>query len=142
MRSATIASRLSAIKYFHRISRGVKLDTTLPVAASALSGAARSHADVGNQATVRRPISWGNVARWRGSDSFVAWWGSGSVAYSAFIVLFLDPRVGNVCGNKVANSRVALFRNKRTRRACLTHHRADELGFQPLNRPSSRLTYL
>ena len=59
MPSATIESHLSAIKYFHRISRGFELDTTHRVIASALKGAVRSHADVGNQATVRRLISWG-----------------------------------------------------------------------------------
>ena len=56
--SATIESLLSAIKFFHRISSGFELDTAHPVIASALKGAARSHAEVGNQATVRRPVSW------------------------------------------------------------------------------------
>eukprot|EP00904_Undaria_pinnatifida_P010786 jgi/Undpi1/6838/HiC_scaffold_21.g09314.m1 len=36
LRSATIESHLSAIKFFHRISRGFELDTTHPVIASAL----------------------------------------------------------------------------------------------------------
>ena len=58
LRSATIESHLSAIKFFHRISRGFELDTTYPVIASALKGAARSHAEVDDQATVRRPVSW------------------------------------------------------------------------------------
>ena len=58
LRSATIESHLSAIKFFHRISRGFELDTTHPVLGNALKGAARSHADAGNQATVRRPVSW------------------------------------------------------------------------------------
>ena len=57
LRSATIESRLSAIKFFHRIPRGFELDTTHPVIASAVKGAVRSHAEVGNQATVRRPVS-------------------------------------------------------------------------------------
>ena len=48
LRSATIESHLSAIKFFHRISRGFELDTTHPVIASALKGAARSHAQVGS----------------------------------------------------------------------------------------------
>ena len=56
--SATIESNLSAIKFFHRISRGFELDTTHPVILSALKGAARSHAEVGNQGTVRRSVSW------------------------------------------------------------------------------------
>ena len=58
LRSATIESHLSAIKFFHRISRGFELDTTHPVLACALKGAVWSHADVGNQATVCRPVSW------------------------------------------------------------------------------------
>ena len=41
LRSATIESHLSAIKFFHRISGGFELDTTHPVIASALKGAAR-----------------------------------------------------------------------------------------------------
>ena len=57
-RSAPIESHLSAIKFFHRISRGFEIDITHPVVANALKGAARLHADVGNQATVRRPVSW------------------------------------------------------------------------------------
>ena len=38
LRSATIESHLSAIKFFHRISRGFELDTTHPVLACALKG--------------------------------------------------------------------------------------------------------
>ena len=56
-RSATIESNLSALEFFHRISRRFELDTTHPDIASALRGAARSHAEVSNQATVRRPVS-------------------------------------------------------------------------------------
>ena len=55
---ATIESHLSAITFSRRISRGFEIDTTHPVLASALKRAARSHADVGNQAAVRQPISW------------------------------------------------------------------------------------
>ena len=36
LRSVTIESHLSAIKFFHRISRGFELDTTHPVLACAL----------------------------------------------------------------------------------------------------------
>ena len=57
LRPATVESHLSAIKFFLRISRGFELDTTHPVIASSLKGAVRSHADVGNQATVHRPVS-------------------------------------------------------------------------------------
>ena len=58
LRSATIESHLWAIKFIHRISRGFKLDTTHSVLGIALKDAARSHADVGNHGTVRRPVSW------------------------------------------------------------------------------------
>ena len=57
LRSSTIGSHLSAIMFFHRVSRGSELDTTHPVVGSAFKSAARSHAQVGNQATVRRPVS-------------------------------------------------------------------------------------
>ena len=57
LRSATIESRLSAIKIVYRISRDFELDTTHPVIARARKGAARSHIEVDNQATVRRPVS-------------------------------------------------------------------------------------
>ena len=40
VRSATIESHLSAIKFFRRISRGFELDTTHPAIARALKGAA------------------------------------------------------------------------------------------------------
>ena len=58
LRSANIESHLSAIKSFRRISRGFELDITHPVITSALKGATGSHAEVGNQATVRWPLSW------------------------------------------------------------------------------------
>ena len=58
LRSATIESLLSGIKIFHRLSRGFELDTTHTVIASALKGTEFSHAEVGYQATVRRPVSW------------------------------------------------------------------------------------
>ena len=70
-RSATFESQLSAIKYFHRISRGLELDTTHPVIASALQGAAHSHAEVGNQATVRRPVSWAMLLA---GETFIPAW--------------------------------------------------------------------
>ena len=62
------------MNYFHRISRGFELDTTHPVFASALKGADRWHADVENQATVRRPISWGMLLA---GEALVPSWRSG-----------------------------------------------------------------
>ena len=75
LRSATIKSHLSAIKYFHRTSRGFELDTTHPIIASVLKGAARSHANVGNQATVRKPISWWMFLA---GEALITSWRSGS----------------------------------------------------------------
>ena len=49
---------MSAIKFSHHVSRAFELDTTNPILADALKGAAGSHADAGNQAPVRRPVSW------------------------------------------------------------------------------------
>ena len=108
LRSATIESHLSAIKFFHRISRGFELDTTHFVIACALKGAARSHADVGNQATVRRPVSWAMLLA---GESLIPSWGTGSgpVACSVCVVLFLNSHVGNVCRVAVAYSRDLLF---------------------------------
>ena len=57
LQSATIEGHLSAIKFSHRISRGFELETSHPVLGNAPKGSARSHADAGNQATVRRPVS-------------------------------------------------------------------------------------
>ena len=86
LRSATIESHLSAIKFFHRISRGFELDTTHPVIASALKGAARSHAEVGSQATVRRPVSW---AIWPTGETLIhAWRNGGRVLWLALCASF------------------------------------------------------
>ena len=52
----------------------------------------------------------GKIACCRGSDSFGAHRVSGFVACSVYIVLLPDSRVGNVCGNKVANARVVCLR--------------------------------
>ena len=65
--STTIESYLSAIKCFHRISRGFELDTTHPVIASALNGAARSHADVPSYRSSAYFV--GDGACWRGFGS-------------------------------------------------------------------------
>ena len=58
LRLTTIESHLSAVKCFHRISCGFELDITHLVLTSAFKGAACSHADVGSQPAVRRPVSW------------------------------------------------------------------------------------
>ena len=81
LQSATMESNLSTIKYFPRISCGFKLHTAHPVTASTLKGAARSHADEGNQATVRRPIS--SVRLLAGEAIFPSWhFGCRSLWYS------------------------------------------------------------
>ena len=75
LRSATIESHLSAIKFFHCISRGFEIDTTHPVIANALKGVARLRADVGNQATVRRPVSWDMLLA---GEELIPTWRAGS----------------------------------------------------------------
>ena len=84
--SATIESHLSAIKVFHGISRGFELDTTHPVIVTAVKGAARSHAKMGNQATVRRPVSW--TMLFAGENLIPAWRNGGSVLYLALCASF------------------------------------------------------
>ena len=86
LRSATIESHLSAIKFFHRISRGFEIDTTHPVIANALKGTARLHADVGNQATVRRPVSWDMLLA--GENLIPTWRAGGRVLWLALCASF------------------------------------------------------
>ena len=86
LRSATIESHWPAITFSHRISRGFELDTTHPVVTSALKGAARSHADVGNQAAVRRPVSWAMLLA---SETLIpAWRNGGRVLWLALCASF------------------------------------------------------
>ena len=86
LRSATIESYLLAIKSFHRISRGFEIDTTHTVIDNALKGAARLHADVGNQATVRRPVSWDMLLA--GEKRIPAWRAGGRVLWLALCASF------------------------------------------------------
>lgn len=86
LRSATIEIHLSAIKYFFSISRGYEPDTTPPVLASALKRAARSHDDAGNQASVRRPISW--VMLLAGESLVPTWRTGGRVLWLALCASF------------------------------------------------------
>ena len=81
LRSGTIESHPSSIKFFHRTSRRFELDITHPVITSALKGAARSHAEVGNQATVRRPVSWAMLLA--GETLISAWRNGGRVLWLA-----------------------------------------------------------
>ena len=85
LRSATTESHLSVIKFSHRISRGFERDTTHPVIASALKGAARSHAYMGNQATMRRPVSWAMLLA--GETFIPAWRNGGRVLWLALCAL-------------------------------------------------------
>ena len=105
LRSATIESHLSAIKFFHRISRGFEIDTTHPVIANALKGAARLHADVGNQATVRRPVSWGMLLA--GEKLIPTWRAGGRVLWLALCASFcLLTRASEMfSGNSITSSR-------------------------------------
>ena len=77
---------MSAIKFLHRISRGFKIETTHPVIAIALKGAARLHADVDNQATVRRPVSWDMPLA--GEERILAWLAGGRVLWLALCASF------------------------------------------------------
>ena len=86
LRSATFKSHLSAIKCFHRIPRGFEFDTTHPVITSALKGAARSHAEEGNQATVCRPVSWAMLLA--GETLIPAWRNGGRVLWLALCASF------------------------------------------------------
>ena len=92
MRSATIESHLSAIKYFHLISRGFELDTIHLVIASDLKrrcSFARRRGKPSNRASANFMV---DVAGGRASDNIVARWGSVSVAFSVCNVLFLETR--------------------------------------------------
>ncbi|MEP6266664.1 MAG: hypothetical protein ABJ139_04935, partial [Paracoccaceae bacterium] len=116
LRSATIESHLSAIKFFHRISRGFELDITHPVLGNVLKGAVRSHADAGNQATG----FVGNVDGGRETDIYVADGGSRLVACPLRFIFFLTrasemfaetrSRVHETCCLRRAD--VAFFRGK------------------------------
>ena len=86
LRSATIESHLSAIKFFHRISRGFEINTAHPVIANALKGAARLHADVGSQATVRRSVSWDMLLA--GEKLIPPWRAGGRVLWVALCASF------------------------------------------------------
>ena len=111
LRSATVNSHLWAIEFFHRVSRGFELDTTHPDLTNVLEGATRSHADAGNQATVRRPVSWAMLLA--GETLIPVWRNWGRVLRLALCVSssFLTraskmfARVENVCGDSVAHSR-------------------------------------
>ena len=86
LRSANLESHLSAIKFFHRISTRFEIDTTHSVIANALKDAARMHADVGNQATVRRPVSWDMLLA--GEKLIPTWRAGGRVLWLALCASF------------------------------------------------------
>ena len=85
-RSATIESHLSAIRFFHRISRAFEIDTTHPVISSALKGAARSQVELGNRATVRRPVS--RAMLFVGETLIPAWSNGGRVLWLVLCASF------------------------------------------------------
>ena len=57
LRSNAVASHLAAVAYFHRVERAVDLDIHHSLIKNALMGLKRSHAVVGSQQRVRRPVS-------------------------------------------------------------------------------------
>ena len=118
LRSATIESHLSAIKFFHRISRGFELDTANPVLASALQGAARSHTDVGNQEGVRLPVSWAMLLA---DEALIpAWRNGGRVLW--FVLC------ASICFLTRASEMFANSRSRVHETYCL--HRADVAFFR------------
>ena len=58
LRQTTIAGHLSAVKYVHRLSCAMEVDTCHSLIKQALKEVARGHAGVGVQQRVRRPVSW------------------------------------------------------------------------------------
>ena len=86
LRSATMGKQSVGHQVFCRISCGFELDTTHPVIASALKGAACSHAEVGNQVTVRRPVSWAML--FAGETLIPAWRNGGRVLLLALCASF------------------------------------------------------
>ena len=77
---------MSGIKFFHRVLRGFELDTIHPVIASDVKVAAFSHAGVGNQATVRRPVSWPMLLA--GETLIPAWRNGGRMLWLALCASF------------------------------------------------------
>ena len=74
LQAATIESHLSAIKHFHRVTKGIELETVHPVVVHALKGVARCHAEAGTQSRLRRPLSWPML---RAGEKLIPRWGSG-----------------------------------------------------------------
>ena len=56
--AGTIASKISAVQYFHRLEYRLELMTQSPTVKNALKGIARAHADAGTARRVRHPVSW------------------------------------------------------------------------------------
>ena len=77
LQANTVESHLSAIKLFHRSSRGFELDTSHPLLRNALKGSARSHAVAGLQPRVRRQVSWSMLL---GGEHLAQTWGAGGRA--------------------------------------------------------------
>ena len=74
LQHSTIASHLSAVKFFHRLACAVELDTRHPLLSNALKGAARGHADEGTEQRIRRPLP---LLVLRNGASLVPQWGAG-----------------------------------------------------------------
>ena len=74
LQANTKGSHMSATKFSHRSSCGFELDTSHPVLRNAFKGSARSHAVVGLQPIVRRPVSWSMLL---GGEHLAQTWGIG-----------------------------------------------------------------
>ena len=57
IQQATIDGHLSTVKFFHRVSSSLELDTRHPLIRNGLKGVARGHAQVATQQQVRRPMA-------------------------------------------------------------------------------------
>lgn len=72
--SGTIAGKLAAVQYFHRIEAGVEIQTSSPLIKSALRGIARSHAEAGTRHRIRLPATLGMLLD---GESLSQSWGVG-----------------------------------------------------------------
>lgn len=96
LQAKTVGSLLSAAKYYHRVSRGLKLQTThLLLSVHLLKGAIRGHVGSGNQQRLRMPVSYGLFVD-RRADAYALWkWGR--VLWLALVASFLFQREWRRC---------------------------------------------
>ena len=86
LQQATIASHLSAVKFFHRLTSAMELEIRHPLIVNALKGAGRVHAGFGAKQRVRRPVSLGVLRQ--GSGLAALWGRGGRVLYLGLCAAF------------------------------------------------------